>query len=239
MCVGWWSNRCRCGFYSVKVPWSAQWLRKENAGVWCNVRGTHTHLSSDYNAIVYFVCELWLFLGDGTVFISALLSLQMLHLPVKILLLQSQKVSICRLYEYIYLPRWQKHNRKQKHKHTLCLLYIWPDPQAETIGQKFWVLVGPCIFSPWICRLTWSKFSCCFLSRSIQFWHNLSTVMTWVMSVLRRWINAADVVDLQELQLKHQALEAFHETVEVFDDQLRLHDRFKKKAAPQDLPKYA
>jgi len=25
----------------------------------------------------------------------------------------------------------------------------------------------------------------------------------------------------------------------VFDEQLRLHDRFKKKAAPQDLPKYA
>jgi len=54
-----------------------------------------------------------------------------------------------------------------------------------------------------------------------------------------RQINAADFVNVQELQLKHQALEAFHETVEVFDDQLRLHDRFKKKAAPQDLPKYA
>jgi len=25
----------------------------------------------------------------------------------------------------------------------------------------------------------------------------------------------------------------------VFDEQLRLHDQFKKKAAPQDLPKYA
>ena len=44
---------------------------------------------------------------------------------------------------------------------------------------------------------------------------------------------------LQELQLKHQALEAFHETVDVFDEQLRLHDRYKKKAAPQELPKYA
>jgi len=32
---------------------------------------------------------------------------------------------------------------------------------------------------------------------------------------------------------------AFHETVEVFNDQLKLHDHFKKKAAPQDLPKYA
>ena len=41
------------------------------------------------------------------------------------------------------------------------------------------------------------------------------------------------------MQLKHQALEAFRETVEVFDDQMKLHDRFKKKAAPQDLPKYA
>jgi len=50
-------------------------------------------------------------------------------------------------------------------------------------------------------------------------------------------IGALDFVDVQELQLKHQALEAFHETVEVFDEQLKLHDRFKKKAAPQDLPK--
>jgi len=65
-----------------------------------------------------------------------------------------------------------------------------------------------------------------------------STPMMSVMSFLWRWINAADIVILQELQLKHQALEAFNETVEVFNDQLRLHDRFKKKAAPQDLPKY-
>jgi len=39
--------------------------------------------------------------------------------------------------------------------------------------------------------------------------------------------------------LKHQALEAFRETAEVFDEQLRLLDHYKKKAAPQDLPKYA
>ena len=42
---------------------------------------------------------------------------------------------------------------------------------------------------------------------------------------------------LQELQLKHQALEAFKETIALFEEQMKLLETFKNKAAPQELPK--
>lgn len=41
----------------------------------------------------------------------------------------------------------------------------------------------------------------------------------------------------QELQLKHQALEAFKETIALFEEQMKLLETFKNKAAPQELPK--
>lgn len=42
---------------------------------------------------------------------------------------------------------------------------------------------------------------------------------------------------LQELQLKHQALEAFKETIALFEEQIKLLETFKNKAAPQELTK--
>ncbi|XP_023930184.1 phosphatidylinositol 3-kinase regulatory subunit gamma-like isoform X4 [Lingula anatina] len=41
----------------------------------------------------------------------------------------------------------------------------------------------------------------------------------------------------QELQLKHQALDAFSETITVFEDQITLHDKFKQQAQPHELQK--
>ncbi|CAH1775219.1 unnamed protein product [Owenia fusiformis] len=41
----------------------------------------------------------------------------------------------------------------------------------------------------------------------------------------------------QELQLKHQALDAFKETVSVFQDQMNLHEQFQKEAAPNEIQK--
>ena len=59
MSVGWRSYRRRRSFHPVKVPWSAQRLRKEDAGVWCNVRGIHSHLSGYYSTSITSVhsCE--------------------------------------------------------------------------------------------------------------------------------------------------------------------------------------
>ena len=39
----------------------------------------------------------------------------------------------------------------------------------------------------------------------------------------------------QELQLKHQALDAFKETVKVFEEQLELHKRHHADASIRDL----
>jgi len=79
-----------------------------------------------------------------------------------------------------------------------------------------------------------------FVIEEAQFCYIFRTVADLKTSIIvwRMQIGALDSVNVQELQLKHQALDAFNETVEVFDEQLKLHDRFKKKAAPQDLPKY-
>ena len=41
----------------------------------------------------------------------------------------------------------------------------------------------------------------------------------------------------QEVQLKHQALDAFKETVAVFKDQLKLHENFHKQAAQHEMGK--
>lgn len=41
----------------------------------------------------------------------------------------------------------------------------------------------------------------------------------------------------QELHLKHQALDAFRETIILFEEQMKLLETFKNKAAPQELPK--
>ncbi|XP_064626241.1 phosphatidylinositol 3-kinase regulatory subunit alpha-like isoform X2 [Lineus longissimus] len=41
----------------------------------------------------------------------------------------------------------------------------------------------------------------------------------------------------QEIHVKHQALEAFKETVLVFEDQVNLHERFQKEAAPHEMQK--
>ncbi|ELT95404.1 hypothetical protein CAPTEDRAFT_179314 [Capitella teleta] len=43
----------------------------------------------------------------------------------------------------------------------------------------------------------------------------------------------------QDLQLKHQALDAFKETVVVFEEQLKLHESFKKHATAHELSKLA
>lgn len=45
------------------------------------------------------------------------------------------------------------------------------------------------------------------------------------------------LIDFQELQLKHQALDAFQETVTVFEDQIKLHERFQKEGAPHEMHK--
>ena len=42
----------------------------------------------------------------------------------------------------------------------------------------------------------------------------------------------------QELQLKHQALNALQETVAMFEDQIQVHDVYKMSASTQDLIKY-
>lgn len=42
----------------------------------------------------------------------------------------------------------------------------------------------------------------------------------------------------QELQLKHQALDAFKETVKVFEEQLDLHKRHHADASVRDLQRY-
>lgn len=41
----------------------------------------------------------------------------------------------------------------------------------------------------------------------------------------------------QEIQLKHQALGAFRETVEVFKEQIKLHESFQQQAQPHELDK--
>lgn len=41
----------------------------------------------------------------------------------------------------------------------------------------------------------------------------------------------------QDLQLKHQALDAFKETVMVFEEQLKLHDTYQRHAAPHEVAK--
>ena len=41
----------------------------------------------------------------------------------------------------------------------------------------------------------------------------------------------------QEIQLKQQALGAFRETVEVFKDQIRLHESFQKQAQAHEVEK--
>lgn len=41
----------------------------------------------------------------------------------------------------------------------------------------------------------------------------------------------------QELQLKHQALDAFKETVVVFQEQMELHKRYHKDAQVHELQK--
>jgi phosphoinositide-3-kinase regulatory subunit len=41
----------------------------------------------------------------------------------------------------------------------------------------------------------------------------------------------------QELQFKHQALEAFRETISVFEEQVKLHEQFRKNATPLELGK--
>ena len=43
---------------------------------------------------------------------------------------------------------------------------------------------------------------------------------------------------LQELQLKHQAVDAFREMAAVIEEQLRLDEHEQKKAASSDLQKY-
>ncbi len=47
------------------------------------------------------------------------------------------------------------------------------------------------------------------------------------------------VVFLQEIQLKNQALDAFKETVKVFEDQIELHNNFQKQAASHEVQRYA
>ncbi len=44
---------------------------------------------------------------------------------------------------------------------------------------------------------------------------------------------------LQEIQLKNQALDAFKETVKVFEDQIELHNNFQKQAASHEVQRYA
>ncbi len=41
----------------------------------------------------------------------------------------------------------------------------------------------------------------------------------------------------QEIQLKQQALGAFRETVDVFKDQIKLHETFQKQAQPHEVQK--
>jgi len=43
---------------------------------------------------------------------------------------------------------------------------------------------------------------------------------------------------VQELQLKHQAVDAFREMAAVFEEQLRLGETEQKKAASSDIDKY-
>lgn len=40
-----------------------------------------------------------------------------------------------------------------------------------------------------------------------------------------------------DLQLKHQALDAFKETIAVFEEQMELHRRFHSEAAQHELPR--
>ena len=46
------------------------------------------------------------------------------------------------------------------------------------------------------------------------------------------------VAVLQELQLKHQAVDAFREMAAVIEEQLRLDDHDQRQAASSDLQKY-
>lgn len=41
-----------------------------------------------------------------------------------------------------------------------------------------------------------------------------------------------------DLQLKHQALDAFKETITVFEEQMELHKRFHGEAAQHEIPRY-
>lgn len=43
------------------------------------------------------------------------------------------------------------------------------------------------------------------------------------------------VLSSKEIQLKRQALDAFKETVAMFEDQMRLQERFQKEAQPHEI----
>ena len=98
-------------------------------------------------------------------------------------------------------------------------------------------------------------------------WHNIRTLFLWYVLFLQgnapsddkekemarlRQINKDFQVKEQEydnlyeqhtktqldLQLKHQALDAFKETITVFEEQMELHRRFHSEAAPHEVPRY-
>ena len=45
------------------------------------------------------------------------------------------------------------------------------------------------------------------------------------------------VFRFQEILVKQQALEAYNETVRLFEEQIRLHDSYQKEAAPHEEQK--
>lgn len=75
---------------------------------------------------------------------------------------------------------------------------------------------------------------------------NVEVVCNKLMEINRDYLQATIRYDeyyeehsrtSQELQLKHQALDAFQETVTVFEDQIKLHERFQKEGAPHEMHK--
>jgi len=59
--AGWWDNWCRHGFNEVKIPWSAQWLHEEGAGIWHAVCWTCTYLTGEPHTVYYAVSTLIIF----------------------------------------------------------------------------------------------------------------------------------------------------------------------------------
>ena len=61
--------------------------------------------------------------------------------------------------------------------------------------------------------------------------------MVFSILLLAADVNVNILYCLQDLQCKHQALEAFKETVTVFEEQLKLHDNYQRHAAAHEVAK--